>query len=284
MKQLPSETVVWLFVLGLALGCSSETAPQPIPKTEHAEHSSGAGDPHAGHNMSAGRSMLMVETDPPKAAPGEVATLRLMIHSAGGDAVRTFEPIHEKLVHLIIVREGLDHFAHLHPTLDDQGNMTAEYAFPVAGAYHLFADHKPAGEKQALAVARLNIAGDAATAEPLVPNAPGRIAADQLHTDVAIADAKSGVETKIAFTLHDEQDAPIADLQPYLGAMGHLVIISADAREYVHAHPAESSSNAATDGRVEFEAHFAKPGIYKAWGQFQRDGKILTVPFVLKVD
>ena len=34
------------------------------------------------------------------------------------------------------------------------------------------------------------------------------------------------------------------------------------------------------EGKVEFEAHFAKPGIYKAWGQFQRGGKVHVVAFV----
>jgi len=39
-----------------------------------------------------------------------------------------------------------------------------------------------------------------------------------------------------------------------------------------------------TDGRVGFEAHFAMPGVYKGWGQFQRSGKVHTVPFVLSIE
>lgn len=282
--RLSSATLWLLLTLVVVLGCSTETAPPPSPDNEHAGHSSPGSDPHAGHNMGGMRSSLMVENDPAAIVAGETVPLRLMIHAADGKAVRDYEPIHEKLVHMIIVRDGLDQFAHLHPTITGEGGMTAEYAFPVAGVYHLFADHKPAGQRQALAVAQLTVPGDAPTAEPLVLNAPGEIAADQLRATIAITDPKVGAETKIAFALRDDKGSPIADLQPYLGAMGHLVIISADAREYVHAHPAEGSTSAAADGLVEFEAHFARPGLYKAWGQFQRDGKVLTVPFVLKVD
>lgn len=61
----------------------------------------------------------------------------------------------------------------------------------------------------------------------------------------------------------------------------YLVIISADGRDYVHAHPL-SEARTAPDGAVEFAAHFPRPDIYKAWGQFQRGGSVFTVPFVLE--
>jgi hypothetical protein len=34
---------------------------------------------------------------------------------------------------------------------------------------------------------------------------------------------------------------------------------------------------------VSFRASFPKPGLYKAWGQFQHKGKIMMADFVLKV-
>ena len=63
--------------------------------------------------------------------------------------------------------------------------------------------------------------------------------------------------------------------------MGHLVVLSADGAQYVHAHPLTEKS---PDGKVEFEVHFPGPGIYKAWGQFQRDGKVVTIPAVVKIE
>ena len=72
------------------------------------------------------------------------------------------------------------------------------------------------------------------------------------------------------------------DLETYLGALGHLVIVSENGQEYVHAHPDDGSD--AAGGRVAFDAHFTKPGLYKGWGQFQRAGEVLTVPFVARID
>ena len=104
------------------------------------------------------------------------------------------------------------------------------------------------------------------------------IAVGEIAAHIAIKPGEQ--ETTVRFHLVDADGKAVADLQPYLGAMGHLVIISADGREYVHAHPL-SEAKTAPDGAVEFAAHFPKSGIYKAWGQFQRDGSVFTVPFVL---
>jgi len=69
-------------------------------------------------------------------------------------------------------------------------------------------------------------------------------------------------------------------LEPYMGELGHLMFVSA-AGEYVHVHPA--GGDAARD-TVEFGAHFPGPGLYKGWGQFKRGGRVLVVPFVVKVE
>ena len=87
--------------------------------------------------------------------------------------------------------------------------------------------------------------------------------------------------TGITFTLADSAGKPVTDLQPYLGAMGHLVVISSDGKDYVHAHPIE---DAKASGPVAFMAHFPHVGIYKGWGQFRRADVVHDVPFVVKID
>ena len=64
--------------------------------------------------------------------------------------------------------------------------------------------------------------------------------------------------------------------------MGHLVVLSSDGKEYIHAHPAEAKPG--TSSRVVFQAHIMKPGLYKGWGQFRRMDTVRVVPFVFKVD
>ena len=62
--------------------------------------------------------------------------------------------------------------------------------------------------------------------------------------------------------------------------MGHLVILSADGKQFVHAHPED---DAPKSNKVKFGAHFPSAGIYKGWGQFQRAGVVHTIPFVVEV-
>jgi len=97
---------------------------------------------------------------------------------------------------------------------------------------------------------------------------------------------------------------PLTTLEPYLGAMGHLVVISADTTQFLHAHPADHASPqeksmatgepshghgsvddvpVRTSSPVAFGTWFPSAGLYKAWGQFQIDGKIVTAPFVVEV-
>lgn len=263
-------------------GCMSrKEAPGSIQQSGSDLHSK-ASHSHGGHDDHGPQGKLMVDTEPPQVQAGQPVTLHMMVHAADGTMVRDFETVHEKKLHLIIVRAGLDHFAHVHPDLDAAGNVTIRHTFPVGGTYWLYADHKPLGKEETTAVAEIRVAGDAPPTPPLTPNVPGDVTGDGLGAHVDVSNPKAGSATPITFQVKDPTGKPVTDLQPYLGAMGHLVVLSADGKEYVHAHPADGPAQA-PDGLVAFDAHFSKAGTYKAWGQFQRAGQVYTVPVVLVV-
>jgi hypothetical protein len=267
-----------IVMFGVLAGCTCKNGEQPIGG--HQKESVGplAGhESHGGDHASNEAAMLMIKTEPKEVQAGQPATLRLMIHDPGGTMVKDFETVHEQKIHLIIVREGLDQFAHIHPQIDLDGNMTAVFTFPTGGKYRLYADHTPSGKGQATSIAELKVSGDTPPAPELTSSEPGRITGDGFNADVSVENAKMSGTASIVFRLTDSSDTPVADLEPYMGAMGHLVVISADGKQYVHAHPAEEKT---ADGTVEFETHFAMPGIYKVWGQFQRGGKVHVVAFV----
>jgi len=100
----------------------------------------------------------------------------------------------------------------------------------------------------------------ALTLEPCEP-----VAGKKLTLTYQITDLKTG--------------EPVRDLEPYLGAWGHTLILSEDARDYVHSHPAQSTR----DSEVSFEAFLPRSGRYRIWSQFQRHGKVITVPFTIEV-
>ena len=275
-------------VFAVVAGCGDRGANAPSAKEApghgpHAGHGveGHGGQGHEGHGTHAAASgALVLSTEPAEVAAGRPVRLRGMIHRDDGSMVKAFEETHEKLIHLIVVREGLDHFAHLHPEVDDEGNFTTDFTFPAGGRYFVYADYKPKGEPQTTARGDVHVAGSAETAPKLTPNAPGRVSGDGLTAEVAVK--READATEIAFELFDESGEKVSDLEPYLGAPGHLVILSANGEDYVHAHPSDGKVTAG--GPVRFAAHFAGAGLYKGWAQFQRSGRVLTVPFVLRVE
>ena len=96
---------------------------------------------------------------------------------------------------------------------------------------------------------------------------------------------------------------PITDLQPYLGAFGHTLIMSEDMQEYVHSHPLDIENFDPEAGprpfmlppdvdpetlrggpEVVFEGLVPKAGRYRAWTQFRRNNKIYTFAFTFAAD
>jgi hypothetical protein len=135
--------IVPLALFLFLIGCSSR-------HDEHNTKKNPGDDPHAAHNKEQGVSKLMIQTDPALVIAGTPTTLKLMIHGADGGVVKTFEAVHEQKNHLIIVRDGLDQSAPIHPEADAAGNATVSYTFPTGGNYWLYADHKPAGKVKAV--------------------------------------------------------------------------------------------------------------------------------------
>lgn len=267
------------------LGCGKHDQSNP-EELSHGDHTKTdpakkTPDQHGGRAGGQVESMLLVRTEPVRVKAGEPAKLNLMIHDATGAMIQDFETVHEKKLHLVIVRDGLDRFAHIHPEIDQDGNITATFTFPTAGKYRLYADHKPTGKDPTVAIAEVNVAGTPPARPELVPDTPGRVKGDELGADITMEKAQAGETARIAFALFDAAGKPVADLQPYLGAMGHLVVLSADGKQYVHSHPLEVKSSG---GTVAFEAHFPHPGIYKGWGQFRRYDTVHDVPFVVKIE
>ena len=81
--------------------------------------------------------------------------------------------------------------------------------------------------------------------------------------------------------------APIADIEPYLAAFGHTLVLSEDTLHYVHAHPVEllpdDRAAAAGGPDLTFKAMLPKPGRSRVWTQLKRRGVVSTVSFTVAV-
>lgn len=198
-----------------------------------------------------------------------------------GAPVTAYTESHEKELHLIVVRRDLVGFQHVHPTRSPDGTWTVDLDLSEPGAYRVFADFEPAALGDGLTLgADLFVGGDFSPA-PLPPAA----ATDRVGGfDVALDGAAvAGEETELVFTL-SEEGTPVTDLQPYLGAFGHLVALRGGDLAYLHTHPAQDAHPGDVGGpQVRFATTFPTAGTYRLFLDFAVDGTVRTAEFTVTV-
>jgi hypothetical protein len=196
--------------------------------------------------------------------------------------INDFEINHEKYLHLIIVSKDLSYFNHVHPEYKGEGVFEIENKFPAGGEYRMVADFKPVNGSSMSKMEWVKVEGEAAQPKVVsVDSSLERIIDGKKVTLEFEPQLEVGVESTLKFTLTDERTGqPISDLEPYLGSIGHVVVFSEDGERYLHVHALE---NQGSGPEALFETNFSESGIYKIWGQFQQDGQVFTVPFVVNV-
>ena len=218
-------------------------------------------------------------------AAGEPAELEVSVFSraAGNARVKDFDIQHEKPMHFIVVREDLGVFSHEHPEPAADGSFRLRYAFPQAGEYTLFVDVAPKGAGGQVLPVRLKVSGKkserfAIGAEKLT----GEAASGSVRVAFAETQFTAGKTLRMACRIRDAKSgAAVNDLQPYLGALGHLILVHEDGETFVHSHPDELDGNNGREGHLAFLARFPKPGRYRGWVQMQRAGVVETVAFTV---
>ncbi|HSZ56360.1 MAG TPA: DUF2231 domain-containing protein [Tepidisphaeraceae bacterium] len=232
---------------------------------------------------------------PPDVKAIDDRTLRLTFTPQfQGHTLRDLALVHEHLLHLIVVSQDLSFFDHIHPLMQADGALSITYAFPHAGHFLLFADITPRGQRSQ--VFRFPVTVGSTGSEQADSHAdlvPSPTLYKPLESDPTITaelipqprTISAGVHIDLLFRL-SRNGQPLTDIEPYLGAMGHCVIISQDTNTYLHCHP-EQLFTPTKDTRggpfVAFHTMFPAPGRYKIWAQFQRKGKILIAGFVIDV-
>jgi hypothetical protein len=195
--------------------------------------------------------------------------------------VRDFEVEHEKRMHLIVVRDDLTGFQHLHPRMDASGNWTTAITVPEPGNYRVFADFKHEGANQTLAQ-DLTVAG---TADRQTLPAPSPTATTDDGYEVALtgADAAAGEPTELGFEV-SRGGRPV-EVEEYLGAKGHLVALREGDLAYLHTHPSGGEHGGEHEGAdtIRFETEFPTAARYRLFLQFKHEGEVHTAAFTRMV-
>ncbi|MGK8524964.1 hypothetical protein ACRS6B_27040 [Nocardia asteroides] len=215
----------------------------------------------------------------PVVRPGDVE-FRFRILGPDGAPVTEYTPLHDRDLHLIVVQRELTGFWHVHPELTGDGTWTVRLNIPVAGAYRVFTDIAPRALGKTITLgADLAVAG---TYEPLPTPKATRTATVDGYEIALDGDLVPGAGRLLTLTVR-KNGRPVTDLQPYLAAYGHLVILRAGDLAYVHVHPNGEPGDGTTAPGPDITFHTAVPGpgTYRLFLDFQHGDVVRTAAFTL---
>ncbi|MEW2402592.1 hypothetical protein [Streptomyces sp. NPDC046862] len=281
---------------GVGTGIDPVVAKDERP-AEHGGHSGTAKDTsarkeagHGGHEetppgglqISENGYTLDLRTD--RIDAGKRQELRFAVQDSGGRTVTAFKREHDKELHLIVASRDLTTYRHLHPTRAADGTWSTPVDLPKAGSHRVFADFTPAAK----GARNLTLGADLAVAGTYKPDElPG-------HTTTAKVDGyevtlngrlRPGAQDRLTLSV-SKDGKRVRDLQPYLGAYGHLVALRDGDLAYLHVHP----NGEPGDGRtrpgpaISFTATAPSSGAYRLFLDFKHQGKVRTVAFTVHTD
>jgi hypothetical protein len=198
--------------------------------------------------------------------------------------VTGFTTVHERLLHLFIIDRKLEFFRHVHPRQLDAGTFELIEHVP-PGEFVIIADFLPQSGRAQMLQRAIVIPGYHGNLFAPAPKLAADTSTEKFEQGVRIrldaANLRASREAVLKFTLTaSDNGAPVSDLEPYLGAPGHVLIVNADLTEADHVHPEEAATPGPT---ITFQPTMPAAGTYKLWLQFQRHGVVVTVPFVVSV-
>jgi hypothetical protein len=238
----------------------------------HGGHAGAHGTP-GGLSVSAGGYTLKAEPTVFEAGREEAFGVRIL--DRAGREVRDLDVQHEELMHLIVVRRDLTHYQHLHPSLDEGGSWSVPLALPEPGVYRAFIDCSVNGEPLTLGV-DLTAPGYLRV-EPL-PDPTDAVRIEDGYEVVLEGETPTaGTGSSVSFRIK-RGGREIEDLEPYLGALGHLVALREGDLAYLHVHPTGGAG-----AQIEFHTEFPSEGRYRLFLQFAHAGVVCTAAFTVEI-
>ncbi|MFB6847053.1 hypothetical protein ACFCXS_19635 [Streptomyces sp. NPDC056373] len=253
---------------------------RPTPEQGEGGHAGHGTPPAGGLQISEGGYTLDLAS--PRVSAGRPADLRFTVRDTDGRALTAYQREHDKELHLIVASRDLVTYRHLHPTRAADGTWSTPVDLPRAGGYRVFADFTPAGKD----TRNLTLGADLAAsgpyrARPLPP--------------ANTTDQVGGYEVKLSGTPHpgraseltlrvSRDGRPVTDLQPYLGAYGHLVALRSGDLAYLHVHPNGEPGDGTTGPGpdISFTATAPSSGSYRLFLDFKHEGKVHTAAFTVR--
>jgi len=296
-------------------GCSGKS---DEPKATPTASATAATDDHAharGDGTISAIQGVTLELGTQTIAAGKSTDVTFTI-TRGGEVITDFVDAHTKKMHIVVVRDDLSGYQHLHPEMAADGTWTLPVKFATGGNYRIVADFKiTEGAIDVNYVLGTDVIVDGEQSSPVALPTP----ADRIEVDgyvVSLSGTLSASEHGMLMVTVTKDGVPVT-FENWLGTGGHLVAMREGDLAYAHMHPqghdhgamatspepstsdgATATSDVDTDmgmgmggsedsaaahsmpGMLHFDTEFPTgAGNYKFFFQFQVEGKVRTAEF-----
>jgi hypothetical protein len=271
---------VFAAALGVGNAIGPVSTPEPVAGHDagHEESAASAPEVEVPGGLMVSQDGYTLRLHQAGAGPGRDVPVSFTIDGPDRRPVTAYDVEHGKRLHLIAVRRDFTGFQHVHPQLGSEGTWFTDLDL-MPGAWRLFADFNPTGGVGLTLGADLSVPGDY---RPERPSGQVRIARVDGYTVTLAGDLRPGAASELTLTV-ERNGRPVTDLQPYLGAYGHLVALRNGDLAYLHVHPEGAPGDGSTTPgpEVVFFAEVPSAGDYRLFLDFRHRGVVRTASFGL---
>lgn len=209
-----------------------------------------------------------------------IINLKFLLRNPDGSYVfdQDLEETHTKKLHLIIVKNDLSEFQHLHPDTGDQF-WSVNPTIKTPGTYEVYADYKIKDKANQVASTEITVGTVSDTIQ--YPSLSPELKAT--NTDITAQLALDQANSNTITIELSKNGKAFSDLQPYLGAAGHFIILEHNKPEtFLHTHPIDIEIP--KDSKLNFITTFTEVGTYTGFLQVMSQDTLLTFPITFQVN
>jgi hypothetical protein len=187
------------------------------------------------------------------------------------------EESHTKKLHLVVYDSSLNEFNHVHPTFDGQV-WKSELNLTTNGSYFVWAQGVLLEGAEFSAAYRVNVVGGKPELPVMVLGNIRNAALGNTVIDLSKQKIRAGKMATLTYTI-SRNDGTQPDVTQYLGANAHVIAVSPDGADLIHAHPMDGNNS--NTGMIHVS--FPTAGDFRIWVQVIDAGILKTVPLSVTV-
>ncbi|MDN5749200.1 MAG: hypothetical protein L0H64_11895 [Pseudonocardia sp.] len=270
--RLGAHAAALALVFGAAWGVGT-TAPVPVATGALAHDADGdVGAAPRGLTATAAGYTLTPQVS--SLAPGRPGEYSFTVTGPDGRSVTAYD----RPLRLVVVRRDAAGFQHLHPDRGPDGVWRVRLTLPAGGVYRVYVDIVPTGGPALVLGADLFAPGDF-TPIPLPPSRVAHVDGYRVRLD---GDLVPGRDAQVFATV-TRGGVPVTDLEPHLGAFGHLVSLRRSDLAYLQVRPAAPPPQPGdrSGPGIAFVTEVPSAGGYRLFLEFRHGGVVRTAEFTV---